>query len=155
MGVDQLADGLYRFMLKLCSDSDHANDLVQEAFEKMWLRRNDISFEKFKPYLFKVAYNLFLNQNTRSKKFQSYSNENFMIEDSNSNAEIDVKEQIEIALNRLPEIQKTVVMLRDYEGYNYEEIAELTDLNLSQVKVYIFRARQSLKNYLVSLEHII
>jgi RNA polymerase sigma-70 factor (ECF subfamily) len=43
-------------------------------------------------------------------------------------------------------------MLRDYEGYAYDEIAEITKLNESQVKVYIFRGRQTLKGYLKSIE---
>ena len=56
---------------------------------------------------------------------------------------------------RLPEIQKTVVLLRDYEGYNYSEIAEITDLSESQVKVYIFRARKTLQSYLKDLELVL
>ena len=66
-----------------------------------------------------------------------------------------LNEVLQEALNRLPEIQRSVVMLRDYEGYNYEEIGEITALSLSQVKVYIFRARKALKDYLVSIEHVI
>jgi RNA polymerase sigma-70 factor (ECF subfamily) len=49
------------------------------------------------------------------------------------------------ALNKLPEIQRTVVLLRDYEGYNYKEIGEITQLTEPQVKVYIYRARIALK----------
>jgi len=55
----------------------------------------------------------------------------------------------------LPEIQRSVVLLRDYEGYSYNEIAEITGLSESQVKVYIFRARTFLKNYIGSLEIVI
>jgi RNA polymerase sigma-70 factor (ECF subfamily) len=48
-----------------------------------------------------------------------------------------------------------VLLLRDYEGYNYEQIGEITGLNESQVKVYIYRARIAMKEYLVSLENVI
>jgi RNA polymerase sigma-70 factor (ECF subfamily) len=58
-------------------------------------------------------------------------------------------------LTRLPEIQKTVITLRDYEGYSYEEIGEITGLNPSQVKVYIYRARVTLKNYIGRLDRVI
>jgi len=58
-------------------------------------------------------------------------------------------------LNTLPEIQRSVILLRDYEGYNYEEIAEVTELTLSQVKVYIFRGRQKLKEYIGSIEAVL
>ena len=59
------------------------------------------------------------------------------------------------ALNLLPEIQKAVITLRDYEGYSYEEIGKITDLNESQVKVYIYRARLFLKQYIGSPERVI
>ena len=67
----------------------------------------------------------------------------------------DLKEVLDAALERLPEIQKSVILLRDYEGYSYEEIGEITDLNESQVKVYIYRARIFLKNYIGELESVI
>jgi len=67
----------------------------------------------------------------------------------------DLKEILKVALEKLPEIQKSVIMLRDYEGYSYQEIGEITQLNESQVKVYIFRARKTLRNYLGKLENVI
>jgi RNA polymerase sigma-70 factor (ECF subfamily) len=56
------------------------------------------------------------------------------------------------ALETLPDIQKQLVLLKDYEGYSYTEIGQITGLNESQVKVYLFRARMSLKKTLVSIE---
>ena len=67
----------------------------------------------------------------------------------------DLKEILDEALQRLPELQKSLVLLRDYEGYSYDEIGRITGLNESQVKVYIFRARTTLKNYLVSIENLV
>jgi len=66
-----------------------------------------------------------------------------------------LKEVLNEAVDRLPEIQRTVVLLRDYEGYSYEEIGEITGLNESQVKVYIYRARLFLKEYIGKLENVI
>ena len=66
-----------------------------------------------------------------------------------------LSEVLQEALSRLPENQRSVIMLRDYEGYDYNEIAEITQLTLSQVKVYIFRGRKVLKEYLVSVEVVI
>jgi RNA polymerase sigma factor (sigma-70 family) len=56
---------------------------------------------------------------------------------------------------KLPDMQKTVLLLRDYEGYDYAEIGKITNLSESQVKVYIFRARKEMKKYLVSIDLII
>jgi RNA polymerase sigma-70 factor (ECF subfamily) len=58
-------------------------------------------------------------------------------------------------MDRLPSIQKTVVLLRDYEGYSYLEIADITGLNEAQVKVYIFRARKALRTFIGALEELL
>jgi RNA polymerase sigma-70 factor (ECF subfamily) len=65
-----------------------------------------------------------------------------------------MKKTLMEALNRLNETQKSLVMLKDYEGYNYEEIGQIMDLTESQVKVYLHRARLALRNYLVSPENV-
>ena len=67
----------------------------------------------------------------------------------------DVKEVVNRALKTLNEIQRSVILLRDYEGYSYDEIGTITGLNADQVKVYIFRGRQQLKNYILKLENVI
>lgn len=59
------------------------------------------------------------------------------------------------ALERLDEIKRSLVLLKDYEGYSYEEIGNITGLSASQVKVYLHRARLQLKEYLVTIENII
>lgn len=67
----------------------------------------------------------------------------------------DLKEVLDAALATLPAIQRSVVLLRDLEGYTYEEIAELTQLNLAQVKVYIYRGRTALKDYIGQLDLVL
>jgi len=65
------------------------------------------------------------------------------------------KEILQDALGRLNETQRSLVMLKDYEGYSYEEIGRITGLNESQVKVYLHRARIQLKAYIVKMENVI
>ena len=74
---------------------------------------------------------------------------------SHSDQYSDLKVILREAINKLPEIQRTVILLRDYEGYDYKEIGEITDLSESQVKVYIYRGRQALKEYLGSVKNLI
>jgi len=152
--VDQYSDALYRFMLKNTRDKDLAKDLVQDSFEKLWRRLNAVEAEKAKTYLFTTGYHAFIDF-TRKQKFKGDYNEiveaNYGYQQNYNN----LKEVINNALEKLPEIQRTVIMLRDYEGYDYNEIGEITNLNESQVKVYIFRARQTLKNYLVKLDSVL
>jgi RNA polymerase sigma factor (sigma-70 family) len=74
---------------------------------------------------------------------------------SHSNQYSDLNEILHEALETLPERQKSVVLLRDYEGYSYQEIGEITSMSESQVKVYIFRARKALKTHIGSIEAVI
>jgi RNA polymerase sigma factor (sigma-70 family) len=66
-----------------------------------------------------------------------------------------LKEVLEKALSRLNDRQRSLVLLKDYEGYSYEEIAEITGLNIAQVKVTLHRARLILKEWLVSVENVL
>jgi len=105
---------------------------------------------KARAFLFSVAYNNMVDGFRKMKRVQHWAE---MPEDSGvvyqeSN---DLKEVLNKGLETLPEIQKTVVLLRDYEGYSYHEIAEITQLSESQVKVYIFRARKKLRFFLKGL----
>lgn len=152
--VDLYSDGIYRFALKLLKDTDLAQDNVQDSFEKLWVKHSEVDFTKAKSYLFTTCYNGSIDTLRKEKRRMEYSNQ-LPEKESSTNIHFDVSEVLGKAVDQLPEIQKSVLLLRDYEGYSYEEIGEITGLNESQVKVYIYRARLSLKNYLVSIENLI
>ena len=157
-GIQYLYDQYYRYLChavyKILGDSNTVEDIVQEVFTKVWIKHEEISYEKVKSYLFTSAYHTILDWIKKEGKSGDieYAGKERGFEDS---AAFDLKDILEEALDRLPETQKTVVMLRDYEGYNYAEIAEVTGLTESQVKVYIFRARQSLKEYIKKIELVV
>ncbi|MEO5675647.1 MAG: RNA polymerase sigma factor [Chitinophagales bacterium] len=152
--VELYADRVYRFILKNMRSSDDAQDVVQNAFEILWKNYEGIQFEKSRSYLFTVAYHNMIDQFRKRKGESDISDEHLQMQGS-SYQFTGVRDAVEQALKNLPEIQKTVLMLRDYEGYSYEDIGQITELNESQVKVYIFRARTAMKNYLVSTENAI
>jgi RNA polymerase sigma-70 factor (ECF subfamily) len=152
--VDQHADGVYRFILKNLKDEERARDIVQESFSRMWEKAEEITAEKAKSYLFTTAYHTMIDDIRREKR-TSRLNESHTDRLSVSHNWTDLKEVLQIALDTLPEIQKAVITLRDYEGYSYEEIGRITSLSESQVKVYIYRGRVALKNYIVSLDRVI
>ena len=149
--VDQYADNIFRFVVKHTRNKMLADDVVQETFAKVWEKHEEVSAEKVKSYLFTTAYHCLIN--TMKKRSRSGSIEGIDRAGHSENPHLfDIQKVLHEALERLPEVQKTVVLLRDYEGYHYDEIASITGLNESQVKVYIFRARQALKTYLKDLE---
>lgn len=152
--VDQYADNLYRFILKHIKDEDVAKDIVQDTYEKVWRKVNDIESTNAKSYLFTAAHHTLVDYTRKAKKQGDFTEalENSLRHEKHYT---DIKEVLNQALDKLPEIQKSVVLLRDYEGYDYAEIGKITNLTKSQVKVYIFRARAFLKNYIGKLEVVI
>ena len=152
--VDLYSDAIFRFVLKNCRDEDKAKDVVQDTYEKLWKNHKNVNFSKVKSYLFSTAYHTLIDSIRRDKKRGSWE-EVKEKELSHSNSYSDLNEILHQALEQLPEKQKMVVLLRDYEGYAYNEISEITGLTESQVKVYIFRARKFLKTYIGKVEVLI
>jgi RNA polymerase sigma factor (sigma-70 family) len=152
--VDDHSDGVYRFVLHNIRDSDQSRDIVQDTFEKLWINVANVSYEKSKSYIFTTAYHTMIDKIRRGKKQASWDEVDESMH-SHSRQYNDLKEIVREAVSKLPEIQRSVVLLRDYEGYSYEEIGEITGLNESQVKVYIYRARVALKEYIGSLQNVI
>jgi len=153
--VNLYADNVYRFIVKNLHHEEDARDIVQTAFEKMWRIRDVVDNIKSKSYLFTVAYNQMIDHIRKVKRIQL--TEDFADTSRGVNYQVNsnVQKTLQEALNRLNETQRSLVMLKDYEGYNYEEIGRITGLNESQVKVYLHRARITLRNYLVSRENVI
>ena len=152
--VEKYSDGLYRFILKNIKDQDKASDIVQDSFEKLWRKVSDVAFEKSKSYLFSTAYHTMIDEIRKGKRIEDFSQvkpEHYSHKEQYS----DLQEILHAALDKLPEIQRSVILLRDYEGYSYKEIGEISGLGESQVKVYIYRGRVFLKNYIGSLKSVI
>jgi RNA polymerase sigma-70 factor (ECF subfamily) len=152
--VDNFSNAVYRFILKSLRDAEKSQDIVQDSFEKMWMNVEKIDFERAKSYLFTTAYHTMIDLIRREKHKVDFESVK-LNEYSHSEHYSDIQEILRNAVDKLPEIQKTVTLLRDYEGYSYQEIGEITGLNESQVKVYIYRARVALKNYIGSMETVV
>jgi len=152
--VDLYSDGIFRFILKNLKDEDRSKDIVQDTFEKLWVKLEDVNGKKVKSYLFSTAYHTMIDIIRKDSK-QSSFDEVRPEQHSHDTQYSDLNEILQEALGRLPEKQKSVIMLRDYEGYSYQEISEITGLTESQVKVYIYRGRLFLKNYIGDPERVI
>jgi RNA polymerase sigma factor (sigma-70 family) len=152
--VNKYSDNVYRFILKNLRDSEKSRDVVQDAFLKMWEKASDISYEKAKSYLYTTAYHTMIDL-IRKEGRETELKESHENSYGYNHGYSDLGEVLQEALKRLPAIQRSAVLLRDYEGYSYDEIGEILNLNESQVKVYIYRARVALKNYIGSPEAVL
>ena len=152
--VSQYADNVYRFILKNLGHKEDSQDVVQTAFEKLWINREQIDNDRSKSYLFTVAYHQMIDHIRKQKRItlkEDFKDHTSIIDKQEHN----VKKILDEALHKLGETQRSLVLLKDYEGYNYHEIGEITGLSESQVKVYLHRARLQLKTYLVRRENVI
>ena len=151
--VNTYADNVYRFIVKNLRHEEDARDVVQTAFEKMWRNRDEVDALRAKSYLFTVAYHQMIDHIRKVKRvaLKEEFSEGLKIQDRPVN---NLKKVLEEALSRLSETQRSLVLLKDYEGYSYEEIGQITALSESQVKVYLHRARVQLKEYLVKIENV-
>lgn len=152
--VTTYADNVYRFIVKNLRHEEDARDVVQTAFEKMWRNRSEVDAAKSKSYLFTVAYHQMIDHIRKVKRIQlreEFSEETRVQHQPVNN----LKKVLEEALSKLSETQRSLVMLKDYEGYSYVEIGQIMGLNESQVKVYLHRARLQLREYLVKIENVI
>ena len=152
--VDQYADGLFRFVLASLRNRMEAEDVVQDSFARVWERRHQVEYEKAKSYLFTTAYHLIVDQ-TRKHRQEVAEDALFQLPADKTNAYPDVNEILHRAVATLPEAQRSAILLRDYEGYSYQEIGDITGQTEAQVKVNIFRARSALRNTLKSMDNLI
>jgi RNA polymerase sigma factor (sigma-70 family) len=152
--VTLYADNVFRFIIKNLKHEENARDIIQSAFEKLWENHHKVEYEKAKSYLFKIAYHQmidFIRKNKRIIQSDLNSTDIQIIYPTNN----DVKKILMEALERLNEEQKCLIMLKDYEGYSYQEIGEIMNMSETKIKVYLHRARLILRDYLVSKENVL
>ena len=151
--VKQYSDGIFRFIVKNLRDEFEAENIVQNTFEKLWVRRENVEMPTAKAYLFKIAYNNMIDIIRKNKRNVDIEEARHVSADS---YEYDnLIEYVNKAVNKLPEKQKSAITLRDYEGQDYKSIGEITGMSESQVKVNIFRARKFIKEYISKLEMLV
>jgi RNA polymerase sigma factor (sigma-70 family) len=152
--VEEYADSVYRFIRADLKDEERANDIVQDSYEKLWRHVAEIEFIVVKSWLFSTAYHTMIDIIRKEKRMtlmDEFHESDFIYESQYS----DLNEILHSALERLPEQQKTSLLLRDYEGYSYKEIGEITGMTEAQVKISIYRGRVALRNYIGKIETVL
>ncbi len=152
--VKEYTKNIFRFLFKSLKDEETTNDIVQECFLKLWQNRQSVDNLKIKSWLFSVAHNTMINYLNKNKRFVALDDSPESLKVSQHH-DFDTKAIIDQALSQLPAIQKSILLLRDLEGYEYKEIAAILNINETQVKVYLFRARLKVKNSLKSIMNVL
>jgi RNA polymerase sigma factor (sigma-70 family) len=152
--VEEYSDSIYRFIRADLKDEERASDIVQDSYEKLWRHVAEIEYTVVKSWLFSTAYHTMIDIIRKEKRMTSLD-ESQEIDMLSETQYTDLNEILHSALERLPEQQRSSVLLRDYEGYSYKEIGEITGLSESQVKINIYRGRIALRNYIGKIENVL
>ena len=146
------ADNLYRYALKVNGDAVLAQDIIQNVFLKLWQIRERVNVESVKALLYKMTYQQGIDQ-YRSEKSRTEREITASYESHDTFVQLGSRDLLEIAFKTLSAEAKNLILLKDYEGYSYAEISDLTSLPLSTVKVNLYRARKKMQEQLLTLEN--
>lgn len=161
---------LLNFIFRIVGQQEVAEEIFQEVFTQVFRRRKSYQPRaKFTTWLYKIAYNLSLKELRRRRRWgdkEVFSEEDEdgkrkemeQIRDEGKNPEeiftrAREVELVKSALQKLPEIHRKIVILREYQNLSYSEIAELLGIAEGTVKSRLFRARLALKELLKDLEY--
>ena len=151
-------DKLYRFALSIVGNNADAEDVVQEIFIKLWDRRKQAQeIQNLEAWLMRLTRNLSIDKlrskHRRSQDLEVVSHRRANSADPHQLTESrDTVHRIQSIMQKLPEKQRMVMQLRDIEEMTYQEISEILEVPMSQVKVNLFRARQFIRKQLLKSE---
>jgi len=147
-------DRIYGLIWRICGgDAALAEDLLQEAFVRAWQKLDSFRGEsRFSTWLHRLSANVALSE--RRSRLRRVERETAMDESIERTAVgakdifVDKRMDLEMAIARLPERARTVLVLYDIEGYRHAEIAELTGMAIGSSKAHLHRARKLLREVL-------
>jgi RNA polymerase sigma factor (sigma-70 family) len=151
--VDEFSDRIYRFLLKNLGDKERAKDIVQDSYEKLWMHVSEIEYCKVKSWLFSTSYNNMIDIIRKEQRISLI--DEYKTEPEYNDQYSDINEILHTCLGKLSENLRSVILLRDYEGYSYDEIAEITGQTEAQVKINIYRGRVALRKMIGKIEIVI
>ncbi|MBN2773386.1 MAG: sigma-70 family RNA polymerase sigma factor [Prolixibacteraceae bacterium] len=147
-----VSNKILRFAAHFLKDEDEARDVVQDVFLKLWQKRNNLGeIENIEAFAMRMTRNRCLDL-MRAKKVVPINEE---VERQMKEKTTDVHSKVELSesakiiqdlIKKLPDLQRTVMHLRDIEQYSYDEIAEVTDLQINAIRVNLSRARKKVRD---------
>ncbi len=153
-----LQDKLYRLALRYFNNTEDSVDAVQEVFYKLWLQKEKLeSFRSVEAFAVVITRNHCLDR-LKAKGFQHTKLETVQqpVDEQSPYRIAEQKDELAMVnqlLNQLPELQRTVLHLRDIEGMEFEEIAEILEMNAGAVRVNLSRARKFIREKLITIQN--
>ncbi|ETN95940.1 RNA polymerase sigma factor, sigma-70 family [Zhouia amylolytica AD3] len=147
-------DKLFRMAKRLLVSTEEAEDATQEVLMKLWTKNTTLS--KYKSV---EAFAMTMTKNYCLDRLKSKQANNLKLVHSNyTDGNTSLQKKVEVAdslqwmtkiMNTLPEQQRMVLQLRDIEQYDYDEIAEMLEMNQTAIRVTLSRARKAVREQLI------
>ena len=151
-----LRDKMFRLAHRITLSQEEAEDVVQDTMERLWRERDNFSIiNSIEAWTLRLVRNLSLDRLKRSgRNTVALDAERDATPAASIDQQMELEEKMRIvreAMDRLPEIQRSIMQLRDIEGKTYTEIADILQISESQVKVYLHRGREKVKKSLIGV----
>ena len=147
-------EGLYRFAVRYTGDGDSAWDAVQDALVALWNHREKVEPSKAKGFMIRVMYRNLVDKHRHEVRFRQRMPELAGEQWYNQHDNFELHDAMQQALAQLPEQHRAILLMKDIEGYKYQEIAQMTGLDESQVTGILYRARVNLKKAYIKLNTV-
>ncbi len=150
-----LRNKLFRFAKRFVERTEEAEDVVQEVFIKLWNRREKLDeYRSVEALAMITTKNICLDMiKVRRFPVDSLDDQRSFIETIPGETKADNSDlihSIRQAIRSLPELQQTIIHLRDIEEYEYREIAEMMNMNENAIRVNLSRARKRIREILTN-----
>jgi RNA polymerase sigma factor (sigma-70 family) len=155
--VNPFKNKVYRLCLRFLSDTDEAADAVQELYMKLWTMQEKLDhINNLEAFSMTLARNHCLDQLKAARRMTTTLTENVPSDAVDPTRQMEMRETSKIVgflINQLPELQRTVIHLRDVEQYEFEEIEAITGLKTNAIRVNLSRARKKIREKLLKYQH--
>lgn len=149
---------LFRFALRMLGNEDEAKDVIQEVLIRVWNGREQMDqIQNMEAWCMRITKNLALDKLRTIQRKATYSmEEGFDVQHTDVTPDVRTElgesmQNVNQLIAALPEKQRQIIHLRDVEGYTYNEICDILELDMNQVKVNLFRARNAVRENLMKI----
>jgi RNA polymerase sigma-70 factor (ECF subfamily) len=154
-----ISNKLLRFANQILQDEEEAKDVLQDVFLKLWQKRDELAkVENLEAFAFRMTRNRCLDmiRSRRTISIESMKKVKFPEEESSDTDYLDLSnsvDQVKRIIAELPDLQRTIIHLRDIDQLEFEEIAEATQLNVNAIRVNLSRARKKVRDEILKIQN--
>jgi RNA polymerase sigma-70 factor (ECF subfamily) len=154
-----MSNKLHRVALQILQSNEEAKDVLQDVFLKLWQKREELTdINNLEAFAYRMVRNRCLDviRGRKTVSIESVQSSKLPEEETTGTDFLDISNSVSLVkklINDLPDLQRTIIHLRDIEQLEYEEIAEITQLNVNAIRVNLSRARKKVRDEVLKIQN--